>query len=154
VIAQPVIRPIPGRNMMRLVEDYEVTSLGHRIVAPGGFRSDGASIPPIGWHATYTPWHPVVLGPAVMHDWCYLSHVIPREIADDVFYDVLLRNGADETRAWLMVWAVAEYGGPAWEWQDRDLYELRLLWRILRRRASDRLELYGFPADIIEEVAA
>jgi len=154
VIVQPVIRPIPGRRMVRLVADYAVEALGHRIVVPAAFRYDGASVPPIGWRATYTPFHPVVLGPASAHDWCYISHCIPRDQADDVLYDLLLRNGADDKRAWLMWWAVTEFGASAWEWKDRDLYELRLLWRILRRRASDRLELYGFPIHIIEEVAA
>ena len=150
MIAQPVLRPIPAKGMYRLVEDYTVQP----ITAPGAFRCDLASIPPLAWQATYPPYHPVVAGPSVIHDWCYLSHCIPRDAADDLFYELLLQNGADERKAWLMWWAVAEYGGSAWEWKDRDLYELRLLWRILRRRASDRLELYGFPIHIIEEVAA
>jgi len=147
MLPQPVVRPIPSRALVRLVEDYEAFSCGHCVVVPAGFRFDGASVPPIGWQVTYPPWHPVVLAPALVHDWCYISHCLPRSTADNLFHSMLVRNGAAPGKAWIMWRAVVRAGAAHWEWSEEDLYELRLLWRILRRRGPGRLDRYGFPME-------
>lgn len=148
MIAQPELRPIPHKGMYRLLEDYAIISRGHRIVVPGAFRFDGASIPSIGWRRTYTPFHPVVMAAALVHDCIYLFHQVPRDEGDLIFHDILIRNNADPERAWIMREAVEMFGGPHWEYSRRDLYELRLLYRVIRRR--ENFEEYGFPVNLIQ----
>lgn len=148
MIPQPEIRPVPAKAMVRLLRDYAVICRGHRIVAPVAFMFDGASIPPQGWHATYTPWHPIVLGPACGHDWLYKSHQVSRAEADLILYELLIANGADPHRAWLMREAVEMFGGWAWEYNREDVYQLRLLYQVIRRRKN--FADYCFPMEVIQ----
>ena len=149
MIPQPETRPIPAKAMVRLLRDYTVICRGHHIVVPVAFPFDGASVPPQGWHATYTPWHPVVLGPACVHDWIYVSHQVSKAEADLIFHDLLIANGASAYRAWLMREAVEMFGGSAWEHSDEDVEKLRTLYRVIRRRTN--FEEYHFPVHLIEE---
>lgn len=149
MIPQPETRPVPAKAMVRLLDDYAVICRGHRIVVPVAFRFDGASIPSQGWHATYTPWHPVVLGPACIHDWLYCSHQVERTEADLIFHELLIANGASLYRAWLMREAVEMFGGWAWEYSDEDIKKLRTLYRLVRRRKN--FEEYCFPMTLIHE---
>lgn len=148
MIHQPELRPLPNKGMYRLVEDYAIISLGHRIVVPGAFRYDGASIPAGAWRLTYTPYHPVVMAPALIHDWVYCNHQVGRALGDKIFYDILLRNGADDETAWVMWQAVHRFAGFAWDWSERDVYELRLLHRVIQRR--ENFEEYRFPMEAIQ----
>jgi len=148
MIAQPTLRPVPHKAMYRFArEDYAVESKGVLITIPIAFRYNGASVPPCGWQATYYPTHPVVMVPSGAHDWLYTNHQVPRKLADDIFYDLLIRNGADQEAAWIMWQAVVLFGGPAWERTERDLYELRRLYQIIRRRPN--FEAYHFPMEVL-----
>lgn len=147
MIPQPEIRPVPSKAMVRLLDDYTVICRGHRIVVPVAFCFDGASVPPQGWHATYTPWHPVVLGPACVHDWIYCSHQVSRAEADLILYDLLIANGADSHRAWLMREAVEMFGRWAWEYNREDRRKLEVLFRVIRLRAN--FAEYCFPMEVI-----
>lgn len=151
MIPQPLLRPIPARAEYRLVRDYEVISDGYRIVVPRCFSCDLASIPAIGWHATYTPHHPLVAAAALVHDWLYFSHQVTRQEADLIFLDLLLRNGADSTKSWIMFKAVVVAGGGAWKRCKHSQDKAWNLYRILRR--VGRFEEYGFPVGLLGDNA-
>lgn len=145
---QPRLRPIPRKGFYRLLEDYDISIRGQRIVVPAVFRCDLASVPAIGWRATYTPYHPIVAAPALVHDWLYLNHQVDRETADLILYDMLLANHADETKAWIMYKAVDVAAFPFWGYSERDMAEIRLLYRSIRWRKQ--YPMYRFPEHLLE----
>jgi len=147
-VKQPKLRPVPAKGMFRLVDDYTIRSKGFEVCVPALFRFDGASIPPFGWRATYTPFHPRVLAPACVHDWLYCNHQTTREDADSIFYDLLLRNGADKEKARIMWKAVSAAGGPHWAHSKRDVYELTRLYRMIKWHAN--FHEYRFPVEVVE----
>jgi len=134
----PLVQPIsPGGYM--LMGDFP-----HRYGSvPAGLDIDGASVPPFGWILTYTPWHPIVLGPSIPHDWLYLTHAVTRAEADLQFYEMLLENGADEDRAEAMYSAVKIAGRYFWTQTEADIRRLHFMRGMCRGRLQ--FESYGFP---------
>jgi hypothetical protein len=149
-VLMPKLKPLPRKDLWRLLEDYRIIAQGVTVVVPIAFEFDGASVPWFGWQATYTPASPKVIAAALAHDWLYLNHQTEKPVADKIFREILLRCGADPERSWIMYQAVAVAGGSAWEHSDEDVEVLRRLYRIIRRR--ENFEEYCFPMDLIEEV--
>lgn len=82
------------------------------ITVPKGFRTDLASIPRIFW---------MILPPfgrysqaAVIHDYLY-SIKYPRDLADKIFYESMLRYGTYKWKAKIMYYAVRIFGKTAWK---------------------------------------
>ena len=146
---QPRLKPVPRKELYLLLEDYFIISRQHEILVPALFRYDGASIPPFAWHATYTPFHPHVMAPALVHDWLYVNHQIRREEADLVFMDLLVRNGVNEKMAWVMYQAVDFGGGEHWNYSSDDKYELNRLFKMCKWRKN--LHEYNFPMTVISQ---
>lgn len=114
-------------------------------VIPGYvFEFDGASIPWIGQALTYSPFHPIVLLPSGLHDYAYLTHCISRCRADELFYRILLLNGADPDRARAMYSAVRIVGRYFWTQTKADIKKLHHMYQMCRER--DEFESYGIPA--------
>lgn len=139
MIPQPLIEPVPDMGMVRLMADYP-----HKYgLVPSWFAVNGASIPPFAWPLIYTPFHPIVLGPSVPHDWLYLTHAVSRAEADLLFYEMLLENGADPIRAQNMYTAVRIAGRYFWTQTQADLDRLAYMYGFCRGRAE--FDAYGFP---------
>jgi len=93
--------PVPHDNVYNL--DTSIYIDGVKI--PKGFRWDGASIPRFLWALIYSPFHPDVMAPSMVHDYLYRYHdgqdgnrVFTRKAADDLFEKLLIANGvATET---------------------------------------------------------
>lgn len=119
MIDQPKLRPCPKENRYELIEDYtyscSIDGQGLEIKIPRGFLYNGASIPWFGWTATYTPFHPDVMLPALIHDWLYGSHETDRETADSILYQLLIENNVDKGVAEIMFQAVRIGGRSAWD---------------------------------------
>lgn len=102
---------------------------GRQRKLPLGVVSDGASIPPPAWPIIGHPMGPYARE-AFMHDDAYNRGDIPKEEADELFYEALLLNpNVDDHDAWLMYEAVKEFGWDAWNAyreRDRRLAELQL----------------------------
>lgn len=94
---QPNICPVPGTRKYLLLDDYKITVGGVDTCVPALFEFDGASIPWYGWHATYTPFHPIVILPSLIHDWHFYNHQVNLQTANDIFYNLLLQNEANES---------------------------------------------------------
>ena len=147
---QPNLRPVPNGNKYELLRDYGTTVDLVDIVVPRFFRYDGASIPPIAWQIIYSPFHPDVMLPALVHDWLYYNHQTDREQADDIFYYLLKDNGVDDYKCSTMWQAVKVGGEYAWENDEDDInYLLKL-----REKVKDRpnFNRYVFPPEVLERV--
>lgn len=144
---QPNLSPLPEKNQYLLLDDYKVFYGNIKIVVPAGFIYDGASVPFVGWLPTYTPFHPDVMGPALIHDWLYSSHQVDRKTADTIFYDLLVLNTAGKVKAKLMYSGVRVGGGPHWDMSDKDREKLELLYPLIKTRPN--FEEYHFPVDAL-----
>jgi hypothetical protein len=128
----------------QLVEDYAFQVAGQDIAVPPGFGYDGATIPSIAWQAIYSPFDPVVMGPALVHDWLYHAHGnITREQADLELRDLLIGNGVPENKAQVIYAAVRVFGEHYWLNTPADLAYLKTLYH--RLAASPHVQKYRFP---------
>jgi hypothetical protein len=92
---------------------YDSAVLGARLIIPAGFETNFASVP----RAPFAFWLAGDVGrkAAVVHDFCYSSHVArERYLADSVFYEALRAEGVSAVTAWLMYVAVRWGGGSRW----------------------------------------
>jgi hypothetical protein len=149
------IKLVPSRNEFsqaweyELLEDIEIEFRGQHIVVPRHFSYDGASVPWVAWQAIYTPFDPIVMGPALAHDWLYANHQLDRELADKLLKVLLRENGVPEYKVAIIFRAVDLFGEAAWENSDYDLGYLRWLYRRLQDEGAD-VARYRFPPEVVE----
>ncbi len=124
---QPKIEPIPESGLYRLTEDYEIFIFGITIRIPAGFVFDGSSIPAFAWQLIYTPFHPIVLLPGLVHDYIYLVHIVSREQADMIYKSLLLKNYCPPDKAAWMHRGVRMGGGLFWGWSEKDKTQIQFL---------------------------
>lgn len=144
---QLTVVPLGYEDRYIVLDDYQVVYGNLRIVVPNYFRFDGASIPSIGWQLTYTPFHPKVLVAACVHDWLYTNHQVGRAMADKIFYDLLIMNGANAIKAKLMYCAVRIFGGSHWGYTDKEIRRLEELYTMCKY--SLRFDEYHFPVGLL-----
>jgi len=106
-----------GGRLDVITEDYYYIHEGIQLFIPKGFKWDGASIPKILW--------PILGGPfgrysfaAMVHDFLYASREVPREVADQIFYDLMLAHGVSKFKSKIMYKAVSMFGRKAYEDTD------------------------------------
>lgn len=82
-------------------------------VVPSGFSCDFASVPraPFAYWLTGNTAH----RPAVLHDYYCRTGLVPRERADELFYEAMDSVGMPKWRAGMMYAAVAAYTRALWE---------------------------------------
>jgi hypothetical protein len=146
-----LLRPILKPDSAKLSEAYEVAADVFRSIAnttiriPKFFQYDGSSLPMPAWPVFGTPFSPHLMGASVFHDWLYHTHTVAKRTADNLFYEMLLEDGVDPTKAWAMKTAVSDFGDQSWHNDDRDwAYLEHLTQRIVDdgRTPAD----YGLPA--------
>ena len=147
----PIVVPHPAENTYELRRDYRLESHGVTVVAPKFFRFDGASIPAPAWMFAYTPFHPDVMLPSLIHDWMYYNHQESREVADDMFFTLLKDNGVSNFMANAMWGAVRAGGGFFWDNDEDDIDMLVALCRKVHRRPN--FDGYKFPEDVIAQAS-
>ena len=130
-----------------LLEDVELEYHGETIVVPRYFSYDGASIPSLAWQAVYTPFDPIVMTPALIHDWLYANHQVEKTDADCVLRKLLRENGVPLVKAELIYRGVEFFGAAAWENSSDDLKYLRWLRKKLVDDGVD-VSKYHFPAEL------
>jgi hypothetical protein len=79
-----------------------------------GMPTDGASIPRLFWRLIGCPLRGRYVSAALIHDGLYLSHATTRQVADDLFREMLLCLGLPVWKSWLMYQAVRIGGRSAW----------------------------------------
>ena len=142
---QPNLSPVPDSGLYVLNEDYATEE--YNTVVPAYFLTDGASIPVLARIFIYDPFHPLVMGPAINHDWGYHNHYLPRQEIDDIFYDQLIANGANRIKALAMYQAVRKFGGGYWDNDPEDIRKLNILYCLCKD--SPRFNEYNFPVEAL-----
>ena len=97
-----------------------------------GFRTDGASIPVPMRRFIGNPFDTVRLIAAVLHDALYLSHLLPRIVADFIYY-LALRQCSHMPRAYAFAEYLALRAGGKAAWNEKtpsDIAEGRRLVRV------------------------
>lgn len=140
---QPILRPVPSEDKYELMEDYGIAVKDIEIVVPKFFQYDGASIPAAAWQITYTPFHPDVMLPSLIHDWLYGNHQVTQEVADDIFYELLIANRVNFVKAKAMRAAV-QIGGEAY-WENTGDQIISLVALCKKVKNSPNFERYRFP---------
>lgn len=148
MLKQPKLQPSALTNKYELTWDFEIEVNGVDIVVPKYFRYDGATIPAAAWQITFTPFHPDVMMPSLVHDWLFYNHQVDRETTDDILYKLLLQNGVDNLRANMIWGAVRAAGGFFWDNDEDDKNMLRRLCKLVKNR--DNFDRYQFPQEIID----
>ena len=104
----------PKENVWRLLAPlrYQSDVAAQEIWVPRGFVTDFASVPrlPVAYLLAGNTAH----GPAVVHDWCYGTHPVTKDVADLVFLEAMGVWGEPWWRKSLMYHAVSWFGGSAY----------------------------------------
>ncbi|WP_064603712.1 DUF1353 domain-containing protein [Photobacterium sp. J15] len=149
MLKQPSLTPHANENKYELVRDYEILVEGVEIVVPKFFRYDGASIPALAWQATYSPFHPDVMLPSMIHDWLYYNHQVEQEQSDDIFYRLLRDNGVNYLKASMMWGAVRTAGGLFWDNDKED--EAMLIALCNKVKSRPNFNRYKLPDAIVTQ---
>lgn len=110
------VTPDPQTGRYRLAQGTRIEGIN----IPQGFAWDGASIPQIAWTVFgYTPFHPAVMKASLAHDYLYAEKQGRRKDADQLFRELLERDGVSPDVAGMMYAAVRSFGNMTWE-DDED----------------------------------
>lgn len=116
----------PGQPGWLLLEDFIFNAFGVVYRVPAGFWYNGASVPMLFWQLVCSPHDPRIIERALIHDWCYTSKIISREVADRLLIDDLPELGA--VRRASIHAAVRAFGGLiAWSDTGADKRYLAIL---------------------------
>jgi len=105
----------PGkRDLWRLAASlrYQSDLMQQHITVPKKFLTDFASVPrlPLIYLLAGDTAHEA----AVLHDYLYQTGIVPRRLADAIFYEAMRVIGEPRWRAWLMYRAVRAAGWVVW----------------------------------------
>lgn len=96
-----------------------VSRIADRVfTVPAGFVTDLASVPrlPFVYLLTGGLGHAA----AVLHDWLYTTHEVPRDVADAIFREALVHCGVSKWQAYLMWLGVRVGGASSWNAPGQD----------------------------------
>ena len=101
-----------GRGLWELVEPlvYDSDRAAMTITVPAGFKTDFASV--LRLPVIYLFFGDKAHAPATVHDYLYHSGIVPRNVADDVFYEAMrVSTKLSGFERWMMWAAVRAFGG-------------------------------------------
>lgn len=111
-MVQPVFHT--SGQVTTLASDWSISLLCVRFSIRAGFVTDGASVPVLIRRWAGHPFDWPRIAAAIVHDWLYAAHLLPKWLADLVFLALLIRVGHPIGRSIADWWAVVHFGGPAW----------------------------------------
>lgn len=91
---------------------YQSDVAGQTFTAPVGFETDYCSVPRV--PGVYDMLGNRARQAGTIHDWLYSSHVVPRQMADEVLREMLLLEGVCHFEAMEFYLAVRAGGGSHW----------------------------------------
>jgi len=133
-ITDPICRPYKNTGWMELVEDWAFCVNGIWYWIPAGYVFDGASIPRAFWFIIGSPFDPLFWAAALAHDFIYLTHLLSRAIADDIFRCFLKTKNVGIVKSQTMYVAVRTFAGFAWKNNVGDIIEIKKIVQLLRAR--------------------
>lgn len=110
---------IVGQNVFILLEDVVVESLGYKITVKKGFDFDGASIPQALWSLYGNPLSGKFRIAALVHDALYASETFTRELADNIFLDLMKQDEVGYIKRQTMYYAVRSAGWYVWNCHEK-----------------------------------
>ena len=149
----PKLRASGDGETKILVKDFHIVLpmmpfLAVAISIRSGFRTDGASIPVPMRRFIGNPFDTVRLIAAVLHDALYLSHLLPRIVADFIYY-LALRQCSHMPRAYAFAEYLALRAGGKAAWNEKtpsDIAEgrrlVRVRFKVYERRHHEREEAH------------
>ena len=114
---------IINENLFILSQDKTVESLGYKITVKAGFDFDGASIPQALWSVYGNPLSGKFRIAALVHDALYASEYFPRELADDIFLDLMKQHEVGYIKRKTMYYAVRSVGWYVWRGHTKEEVE-------------------------------
>ena len=114
---------IVDENVFILLEDVVVESLGYKITVKAMFDFDGASIPRAFWSLYGNPLSGKFRIAALVHDVLYASQKVSRELADDIFLDLMKQHKVGYLKRQSMYYAVRSAGWYSWKQLTREEIE-------------------------------
>jgi len=103
-------------RIVRLTKDFriKVSAFGveYKFDISEYFETDGASIPNIFWGFPFffTPFEGETLAAAVVHDFIYDTEILPKRVADRIFFNLLRRYKVNIVKA-VLYYAAVTIGG-------------------------------------------
>lgn len=111
----PELKKKPGKSSIwELEKDWDVLYLGNLIDIPWGFETDGASIPVLLRPICGSPIQAPRLYAAIVHDYLYMTHAWPRDLADDLYRDMQIMLKISPVKAWLEWFFIRAAGWLHW----------------------------------------
>ena len=110
---------IVSQNVFILLEDVAVESLGYKITVKKGFDFDGASIPQALWSLYGNPLSWKFRIAALVHDALYASETFARELADNIFLDLMKQDEVGYIKRQTMYYAVRSAGWYVWKCHEK-----------------------------------
>lgn len=111
------LQPVNWKREWILLQDISYTFkslwLEKTIIIPAWFRFDGASIPRL-FHWIWTPMGTDTLPWALFHDYIYRTHLYPRDIADQLFNELMIDCDVSFIKRalfylWVRIWGWVTY---------------------------------------------
>jgi hypothetical protein len=99
-----------GLDLYQLAENYLTNHGNYVFHEPMGILVDGASVPRLAW--SFCPPDGRHRRSAFIHDVHYARKTVPKKVADQMFYDMLVEDGVSKWRAGIMFRAVHYFGNP------------------------------------------
>ena len=90
---------------------------GQFVLVPAQFKTDLASIPQIFWNIL--PPFGKYTGAAVIHDWCYRTHLFPRSRCDAILFQAMGISGVPLWQRLIIYLNVRAFGWLAWRNESR-----------------------------------
>jgi len=113
-----LLEPLPdGRNWEVKAPFAYLTAWHWHFTVPTGFKTDLASIPRVFWNIL--PPFGKYTEAAVLHDWLYRTHLVPRPDADDVLLEAMELCRVPVWQREVIYWAVRLFGWLAWHNEQR-----------------------------------
>jgi len=100
-------------SLFELVDPVAVSIGPVLVVVPAGYVTDFASLPAV-LHWWIRPTDIRSARAAIVHDWIYHTHILPRSLADAIFQVVLRLDGMPRRKAKILTAAVRAYGKRAY----------------------------------------
>jgi len=117
-----------------LTADWYVCYDKFQLWIPAGYECDGASIPRFLWSVTGSPYDPLNIEAAFIHDALYLTHAFTREVADEIAFQIWMQSGLPKWKARNRWAAVRSFGYFSWKNTEKDKQDLKAMKEILVNR--------------------
>lgn len=104
----------PDGLAVRTLAPLPLREWGLPFVVPAGFISDGMSVPRILWRLLGAKIGSRTLGPSIVHDYLYQTHILTRSKADAWYRRALVANGYPPSLAWTVWLGLRIAGASHW----------------------------------------